>query len=310
MPNNHDWSTSTNIPPPMPMTSFNPNNNSWEIGVANTVEEATPETSLSEESFSEDLKTVEKPLSISNKRKLIRDLFTDLHSKKINDLNLQGFVRVGSSYEDTVRDIAIQYSGCYGRVGDYIIYLYNIDSDEIEDNELQAIIYQKSDSFETSIKVRDIFLIDWTLPKIGAINLIDTVLFIERHYKIPSPARYRKGFHIDAYKRYCPNAVEYSYMNKNIPLLKLSKTIYSVFNNKYLSFNEAIHSIIEGKRLSSAISDQFYLSLDSSKNKIILWMGTTIIGVLNRNTDKFKMKEGFKLKELELLGINFEEVLL
>jgi hypothetical protein len=131
--------------------------------------------------------------------------------------------------------------------------------------------------------------IDLSLNIEGYYNLKYTAVLIGKRDYAPDEAKYKRAPHPEAYTNYNLSKELISELNVTHPSLNIDdpyKSIFQILNEvdpydrTYYTYSEAVKSIKNGYRLSTAISERVAVSLDVNTNSVVLWYNDSIIGVI------------------------------
>lgn len=222
-------------------------------------------------------------------------------------------------YQETFDDYRIKYEHCYGVLNDKLILLLEFFREEDEEGDYTDVVlahYRIFDSVgsysnSTSEAHQLITDIDWTLPRLGAINFKDTVIFLSRRHKQSSPSRYRRGFRADIVHAFEPTRREYAHLDRD-PLVNYNNyvdnsSIAKVFFKKYYSPAEALEKVLTLERMGAAFSPNYYYTLSLATNSFFLWRGDIIVGTYSKSNKKFKRTTGMFDEELSHFDIPLME---
>jgi len=215
-----------------------------------------------------------------------------------------------SEYEETIDDYRIKYDHCFGTINDNLIkaidFFYDDHADE---NVVSYSTYLSSGWVDDTSNISFMDNIDWTLPKLGCINVRDTVIYFKRRHKQNSPTRYRKGFRFDSLDMFEPNSKEYHILGKELFRHDSnSKTdiLNSLFFPEKYSVEEALDSVLSLDRLGTSFNNDYYFTLSSSINSFLLWRNNVIVGIYSKTSKRFKVTTPLFNKELSEIGIMTE----
>ena len=159
-------------------------------------------------------------------------------------------------------------------------------------------------------------MFDYSLPKLGLINFKGGVVLVNRNHKKGSPSKYRKSLrsdtlsYIDLCRRERLSLGEPDYFSKDyFDTDNMFKIVgYDIMYPKMYSYGEALESVINFERLSSAFSSSMCIRLDSYTNKIVLNKYQWSIGEWSDKDKMWLLKTNTFNKDLEKLNIPFKEV--
>lgn len=218
-----------------------------------------------------------------------------------------------SEYEESANDYHVKYNNCYGILENKVVRALDFYNNDDEDDNTKVVmdykVLRNKSWFSKSGGIDIIDDIDWTLPYLGAINVLDTVLFIRRRHKQSSPTRYRKALRLDLLDLYEPTKKEYSMLGKegySGGSENWNDVLSSIFFPTQLGVEEALDSVLSLDRLGTAISNEYYFTLSNAINNIILWRGRNIIGIWNKNLKGFDISTSLFNDDLNSLGIKWE----
>jgi hypothetical protein len=131
--------------------------------------------------------------------------------------------------------------------------------------------------------------IDLSLNIEGYYNLKYTTVLIGKRSYAPDEAKYKRAPHPEAYTQYNLSKELISELNITYPSLNIGdpyKSIFQILNEvnphdrTYYTYLEAVKSIKNGYRLSTAVSERVAVSLDVNTNSVVLWYNDSIIGII------------------------------
>lgn len=226
-------------------------------------------------------------------------------------------------YTETPHDMEVRYEGCYGILPDKTIFrAYSFYRDE-EDSIMMVyhpLVTSNSKyiNSKTLVKTNGFFHeIDkykvkltpdnnlFPIPNLGFITLDFYSLYLYRKHKKSSPARYRRGFRYDLIDYDCFDSQELSKLSTSINNDYLS-IINAIFNPKYFEFNEALNLLLNGERISCALSPSICIKIDSNRNTLILYKNNWVIADYSSRQSKFLLrykKCNLIEEELKSLGV-------
>jgi len=210
---------------------------------------------------------------------------------------------LNKEYTPTASDHSIWYEGCFAKFssmnyGEGICRVDNFYA--LQPNKILCNFQRMEDLKNfVDVPITDIDF-DWTLPKIGYINLPNRAIRVSRLSIIPSPARYRRGFRADTLDYndiYLENEDiipwQAMYHGKDI--------INSIYNNVYKEYKESFLNILEANKQSIALSDDLCLYKSKTYNNIFLIYNRYPIGYYLKSKKVFKLlSSGLKYKLVEL----------
>lgn len=215
-----------------------------------------------------------------------------------------------------VHDLQVKYLECYVKMGDKIASIRDFTTD----NNKIVVAYRllKSNGAFSGVEYvtyhEDMF--DYSLPKLGLINFKGGVVLVNRNHKKGSPSKYRKSLrsdtlsYIDLCRRERLSLGEPDYFSKDyFDTDNMFKIVgYDIMYPKMYSYEEALESVINFERLSSAFSSSMCIRLDSYTNKIVLNKYQWSIGEWSDKDKVWLLKTNTFNKDLEKLNIPFKEV--
>lgn len=238
----------------------------------------------------------------------------------LDRLNTTGESQVQSSLEDTVTDMLHQrprieiqepvklhsllaegytesklnqkLQGCYVLFKGEPVFIQEVrDSD---------IIITKVNGSRIPESAREVFSEDFdiTQPILGFINTDVGVYFIERRHVDNTGSKYKIAFCPNKVRRYSihpvpsVNGLRKVFKDKVIQHMDISEFYFvsKLLVKSYYTIPEAIESLILGKRLASAISEDLALVASYETNSIYVWLGTKVVGYYDGGDLKLHIK--------------------
>jgi len=232
-------------------------------------------------------------------------------SEDVTEQPISAPPQTGEDYVEGVNDYHVKYDNCYGILDDNLIKAIDFYGED-EDSESPVMRYSILSNSIWKNRSGDIDTInntDWTIPRLGALNIDDSVFFVKRKHKQSSPTRYRKAFRLDTMKSFNPLKKELHLLNR--PPYSATdgnndNVLNSIFFPKPLGVEEALDSVLSLNRLGASFSDDYYFTLSNSVNNILLWRGCNIIGIWNKDVSGFKVSTSLFNNDLDGFGIKWE----
>jgi hypothetical protein len=139
--------------------------------------------------------------------------------------------------------------------------------------------------------------VDLTYPSLGLINTTTDV----RHVSRKPSRQYRKAFRSESNNTsplFCTNQIktQYELRSRNPPLFSYhtEPVIYHIFKNEYYSLDQAIEMIMNGDRLSVAITPKFAISLNLyNLTHFTVYHKKHLIGLLHKETKELRLLSSY-----------------
>jgi hypothetical protein len=206
---------------------------------------------------------------------------------------------------ETAHDLTVKYSKCFVKYKDSIIRVEEFTQDG---SESPIYIYYNTFKNKNLLSVPSILFnqeeYDFTLPKLGFINIKDSVVNVTRKHKRDSSSRFKRALHLDTIAYKDLSYVEKSYMSLSYSD-PITKIVDDLFNPKFYTFEEAIESVLTLARLSTAITPSIAIKLNGITNTMDLVKNSWSIGSFNVDEGLFELNINIFNEELSDLGIPF-----
>lgn len=138
------------------------------------------------------------------------------------------------------------------------------------------------------------------IPQLGMISHGGSVIYIEmRNNRI-----WRRGLTLDLIKVIDPLQDDSHIVNQSFSLRTHSsanKIMHSVYNNKYVTFNEGVQTLMDNKMRAVPLNSSFFLAISSASEEILVgykkWVVGHVVMELDKSYSIILDKEGKHLKE-------------
>jgi len=225
------------------------------------------------------------------------------------------------TYVDVASDYSTRYEGCYGILGDEVIYASEFQNIGNKVEMMYLPLSLRTESLLKNLKCRYACFPDspdhveiksdtpiFVIPKLGFINTDFYCLFYERRHKKPSPSKYRRGLRPDTIDIYNTSDREISSLNLSNVLSKsmddmFTRNVYNLFFPKFYGYNEALNFIISGEKLSVALSSSIAIKASYWDNSIALLKNLLVIGDYSEKDNGFKLRTDLFDRDIHNLGI-------
>jgi hypothetical protein len=183
-------------------------------------------------------------------------------------------------FNDTPHDLEVKYQGTYGLHNNRVIYFSNACPKSSAPHKYEILFkYINPNGTKSSAISYDISEFNMAVPKLGYINHSDCAILLERKHKKSSPSRYRRALRADGLSITSLSHNELMDLQGSDPYdiyfygdeTVINKITPSLFFPEFLSYQDAIASLLSFKRLSCAISSTLAMALDFKANKIYLY---------------------------------------
>jgi len=214
-------------------------------------------------------------------------------------------------YEETANDLNILYEGTFvGYDSDKVVqisYFEQVDCDlVVYYKELDLGLFGPTISLNWE-DIKEDFNLQY--PKLGAINLDNSVILVKRKMIQDSDSKYRRSLKDKSMMWFDPNSVErnelkiddHRLVNSNDLVKAISKFLYYPIK---MTYSEALFSLLNKKRVGAAFSDEYYLTYNSSISEISLWRNDFIIGKYEKSINKILTSVNLFDEDLKSLGVS------
>lgn len=215
-------------------------------------------------------------------------------------------LRSRQATHETLRDLKVKYDGCYGIFEGRTVIVRGFDT---EDGIIKCYLIEKVGERERStiITLDQINQINWSIPVLGAVNLRDSVLFMDRMHRQPSPARYRRGFRFDLCRIHEPSYNEFDRMSRDALQHSVNRIniVDGIYNRNLYTYSQALEQVLSLNRLGAAFSTDYYITLNY-KGAVLLHRKRNVIGHYLKSRSEFKLTTSIFCDELTAFGVKWK----
>ena len=220
-------------------------------------------------------------------------------------------------YEETYNDLYIKHAETFVTLDVHgnreLAYIYSFDADGYDITVSYGILDEAREKLQDMNayweEIGDRFILEY--PVLGARNIGKGVLFLRRKLQVESPYSYRKSFTMHSLKSTDPNMMERKFYNELtfqgvISQSKRIRLCSDIFSYSGYSSEQALLSILEGKRFGTSFSPNYYYTFNVTNNAIYLWRDTNILGHFDFNKEHFILTSDIFKSDLKQLNVRLE----